>query len=628
MERKLTTIMIADVAGYGRLSQIDEEGTRARFRADLHEVFEPKLTTHHGRLVKTMGDGLLIEFRSVVDAVRCAIEVQRAKAERNVGLLTERRLTFRIAINLGDVIVEDDDIHGDGVNIADRLQGLADPGGITISGTAYDQVKGKLAVGYADLGQQRVKNMTEPVRVYKVLMDPVTAGKVLDESRTVASSRRWLATAAAAAAVLAIFAGATTWWRPWEPRIEPASVERMALPLPDKPSIAVLPFTNMSGDPEQEYFADGMTDDLITDLSKSSALFVIARNSTFVYKGKPVNISQVAEELGVRYVLEGSVRRAGHRLRFTGQLVDTASGSHIWADRFDGEMSDVFDLQDRMSESVVGAIEPKLQLAEIERVKHKPAANLDAYDLLLRAQQFEYEFTEQSLAAALRCLEQALAIDPCYAPALGLAAYCYVERRVQWWAQNLEAEAIEGLRLAMRAIELAREDANVLWMAAYAGRSFGMEQDRARELLDRSLRLNPNSAMALTIAAWNQTFQNPVAALELLRRAERLSPRDPRAWVMDATRAFAYFVGGQFEDAAAAAKKGLAQNPRSARALRLLAASLARLGQLDNAAAAIQELLAIDPHITISRVRQRLRHWPESVWNSYSEGLRLAGLPE
>ncbi len=407
-----------------------------------------------------------------------------------------------------------------------------------------------------------------------------------------------------------------------------ANEPRPEIELPDKPSIAVLPFTNMSGDPEQDYFADGMAEDIITALSRCNWLFVIARNSSFTYKGKIVDVRQIGRELGVRYVLEGSVRRAGHRLRFTGQLVDTTSGSHIWADRFDGEMSDVFDLQDRMTESVVGAIEPKLQLAEIERVKHKPAANLDAYDLLLRAQQFEYEFTEQSLAAALRCLEQALAIDPCYAPALGLAAYCYVERRVQWWAQNLEAEAIEGLRLAVRAIELAREDANVLWMAAYAGRSFGMDQDRARELLDRSLRLNPNSAMALTIAAWNQAIQNPVAALELLRRAERLSPRDPRAWVMDATRAFAYFVGGQFNDAAAAAKKGLAQNPRSARALRLLAASLARLGQRDNAAAAIQELLAIDPHITISRVRQRLRHWPESVWNSYSEGLRLAGLPE
>ena len=403
---------------------------------------------------------------------------------------------------------------------------------------------------------------------------------------------------------------------------------RPEIKLPDKPSIAVLPFANMSGDPEQDYFADGMAEDIITALSRCSWLFVIARNSSFTYKGRTVDVRQIGRELGVRYVLEGSVRRAGNRLRFTGQLVDATSGSHLWADRFDGEMSDVFALQDRMTESVVGAIEPKLQLAEIERVKHKQAANLDAYDLLLRAQQLEYEFTEQSFASALRCLEQALAIDPCYAPALGLAAYCYVERRIQGWTQNLEAEAAEGLRLAVRAIELAREDANVLWMAAYAGRSFGMDQDRAKELLDRSLRLNPNSAMALTIAAWNQAIQNPAAALELLRRAERLSPRDPRAWVMDATRAFACFAGEQFSEAAAAAKKALAQNPRSARTLRLLGASLARLGQRDQATAAIQELLAIDPQLTISKVRLHLSHWPQRVWNSYSEALRLAGLPD
>jgi len=401
-----------------------------------------------------------------------------------------------------------------------------------------------------------------------------------------------------------------------------------AFALPDKPSIAVLPFTNMSGDPDQDYFGDGVAEEIITALSRCSWLFVIARNSSFTYKGKSIDVRQIGRELGVRYVLEGSVRRAGNRLRFTGQLVDATSAAHIWADRFDGEMSDVFDLQDRITESVVGAIEPKLQLAEIERMKHKPAANLDAYDLLLRAQQFEYEFTQQSLAAALRCLQQALAIDPSYAPALGLAAYCHVERGIQGWAQDLEAEATEGLRLAVRAVELARDDANVLWMAAYAGRSFGMDQDHAKELLDRSLHLNPNSAMALTIAAWNQALVDPPAALELLRRAERLSPRDPRAWVMAAAGAFAHYIAGQFKDAASLAKKALAQNPRSARALRLLAASLAKLGERDRAAAAIQEVVAIDPQLTISKVRRRLRHWPESAWNSYSEGLRLAGLPE
>src|SRR5262249_25420079 len=346
-------------AGYGRLSQADEEGTRARFQADLHEVFETQISAHHGRLVNTMGDGLLVEFHSVVDALRCAIEVQGAEAKRNADLPTERRMQFRIGINLGDVIVEGDDIHGDGVNIADRLQGLADAGGVAISGTTYDQVKGKLGVGYADLGQQRVKNVADPVRAYRVLMDSASAGKTIGEPKTGARSQRWPA-AAAVAGLLAIAGGAARWWRPWEPAIEPATVERMALPLPDKPSIAVLPFTNMSGDPQQEYFADGMTDGLITGLSQVSGLFVIARNSTFVYKGRTVPPKQVAEELGVRYVLEGSVQRAGDRLRVNAQLIDALSAGHEWADKFDGSLADVFALQDKVTRSIADALALRL----------------------------------------------------------------------------------------------------------------------------------------------------------------------------------------------------------------------------------------------------------------------------
>ena len=281
MERRLAAVLIADVAGYGRLSQADEEGTRARFQAELHEVFEPKIAAHHGRLVKTMGDGLLVEFHSVVDALRCAVEVQRAEAERNTGLIEERRLAFRIGINLGDVIVEGEDIHGDGVNIADRLQQLADAGGITISGTAYDQVKAKLAIGYADLGQQRVKNIAEPVQAYRVLMDPAAAGKPLKPVQKAPRSRQRLAIAAGVL-VLVVGAAVADWLRPWQPQFKPD------LPLPEKPSIAVLLFTNMSGDPQQEYFADGVTENLITDLSQISSLFVISRNSTFAYKGKVI----------------------------------------------------------------------------------------------------------------------------------------------------------------------------------------------------------------------------------------------------------------------------------------------------------------------------------------------------
>jgi TolB-like protein/Tfp pilus assembly protein PilF len=402
-----------------------------------------------------------------------------------------------------------------------------------------------------------------------------------------------------------------------------------AIPLPDRPSIAVLPFTNMSGDTEQEYFADGMSEEIITALSRCNWFFVIARNSSFTYKGKTVDIRQIGRELGVRYLLEGSVRRAGARLRITGQLIDATQGVQIWADRFDGDISDVFELQDRITESVVAAIEPKLQLAEIERLKHKPAANLDAYDLLLRAQQLEYEFTPESLTTALRYLERALALDPSYAPAMALAAYCYVEREFQGWSKDPEAESVEALRLAARAVELARDEANVLWMAAYTIRQLGKDPQRSRDLAYRSLHLNPNSAIALTIAAWTETaLSQPDKALQLLQRAERLSPRDPRAWFMAAATSFAHFELGQYTEASECAKRAAAQNPRSAIVLRLLAASLAMVGERGQAAEVIKELLKIDPQLTIAKQRARLSFLPEAVWQSYAEGLRLAGLAQ
>jgi TolB-like protein/Flp pilus assembly protein TadD len=407
------------------------------------------------------------------------------------------------------------------------------------------------------------------------------------------------------------------------------AVREEHIALPDRPSIAVLPFTNMSGDPEQDYFAEGMAEEIITALSRCSWLFVIARNSSFTYKGRVVDVRQIGRDLGVRYVLEGSVRRAGERLRITGQLVDSASGIHIWADRFDGGAGEVFELQDRITESVVGAIEPKLQLAEIERLRHKVAPDLNAYDLLLQAQALEYEFTEQSLAAALRRLEQALAIEPAYAPAMALAAYCYAERHNQGWTQVQEEDASEGLRLALRAVELGKDDANVLWMAGFAVRVLGADPQRAREFLDRSLQINPNSAIALATAAWNEVMLgNPVRAFALLQRAERLSPRDPRAWYMAGATAFAHLAAGQYEEAVSCARRALAHNPRFTRTLRVLAASLALLGRMESAAQVMQEILKIEPHLTLTKLRWRLRHMDEGLLKQFSAALRLAGLPE
>jgi TolB-like protein len=401
------------------------------------------------------------------------------------------------------------------------------------------------------------------------------------------------------------------------------------LALPDKPSIAVLPFANMSGDSEQDYFADGIAEEIITALSRCSWLFAIARNSSFTYKGKAVDVRQVGRELGVRYVLEGSVRRGGDRLRFTGQLIDATSGGHIWADRFEGNAGDVFDLQDRFTESVVAAIEPKLQLAEIARIKHKPASNLDAYDLLLRAQQCEYEFRQESHAAALRYLEQALLIDPAYAPAMALAALCHAERRDQGWMKDPEAEAIDAARFTSRAVELGKDDANVLWMAGYSILRFQMDQPHARELICRSLELNQNSAVASAIGGEIEAnLGNTDGALKLLVRAARLSPRNPRGWFITSKMAWAYHVAGHFDEAISAAKKVLRENPHSAYALRFLAASLARKGRLDGAAEAIREVLKVEPELTLRVLRARLMFIEEKVWREYSSALRLAGLPE
>ena len=409
----------------------------------------------------------------------------------------------------------------------------------------------------------------------------------------------------------------------------PTATAAPSLSPPDKPSIAVLPFTNMSDDRRQDYFADGMAQEIITALSHCSGLFVIARNSSFAYKGQVVDVRQVGQDLGVRYVLEGSIRRAGDRLRFIGQLVDAASGAHIWADRFEGDASDIFNLQDRITENVVAAMEPNLQLAEIERIKHKPETDLRAYDLLLRAQALEYEYTKESLAEALSLLERAIAIAPAYAPAMAFSAYCYAERRQQGWAEQVEAETAAGLRLAMRALDVGKDDANVLWMAAFALRVLGADPHRARELVARSLQLNPNSATALTQAGWAEVFLgNPSKALGLIARAERMNPRDPRAWYMAAVAALAYFVAGEFDKAATSSERALAQNPRFAPTLRVLAASQARLGNGNAAASAVCELLKLEPQLTLKKLRRRLRHMPEGVLRSFLEALRVAGVPD
>jgi TolB-like protein len=412
--RRLAAILAADVAGYSRLMGADEEGTLERLKALRRELLDPKIAEHHGRIVKTTGDGMLVEFASVVDAVRCAVEVQREMLERNTSDAADYRIELRIGINLGDVIVEGDDLYGDGVNIAARIEALADAGGVFVSNTVHDHVRDRLPFLFEDLGEQQVKNIARPVRVYRV-RDTVA-------ERTLAP----------------------------------------ALPLPDKPSIAVLAFTNMSGDPEQEYFADGMVEEIITAFSRIRWLFVIARNSSFTYKGQAVDVKQVGRELGVRYVLEGSVRKAGGRVRITAQLIDAVTGTHLWADRFDGSLEDVFELQDQVALNVAGVIEPTLQAAEIRRSAERPTTDLTAYDLYLRAVSYTETWEKGGILAALDLLGRAIQRDPNYGLALALAAKCHQDLHSNGWSDNLETNRRKGIDLARRALQVASGDPNIL----------------------------------------------------------------------------------------------------------------------------------------------------------------------
>ena len=416
-KRRLAAILAADVVGYSRLMERDEAGTLARLQQLRSELIDPLIASHRGRIVKLMGDGALVDFASVVDAVACAVEIQRGMAERNAEVPKDRRIELRVGINSGDIIIEGDDIYGDGVNVAARLEGLAEPGGILISGTAHDQIEGKLGCGFACLGEKEVKNLDRSVRVYRVLSEPAAAGSVRDPGRP----RRRRTALATAAAALALAAGSGLWlwdtyWR--LPTVEAASVERMAFPLPDKPSIAVLPFENVSADPGQDYFADGITEDIITELSKVSGLFVIAHNSTATYKDHEVEIRDVAEDLGVRYVLDGSIRRAGDQVRIAAQLVDATSGRYLWAERYDRDLAGIFAIQDEVTRKVVAELAVTLKADENERLFRPHTQNFDAYDLFLRARKAWDPPTEENLLKGRELFEQVIELDPEFAGGL------------------------------------------------------------------------------------------------------------------------------------------------------------------------------------------------------------------
>ena len=577
--RRLAAILAADVAGYSRLMGADEEGTLERLKALRRELVDPKIAEHHGRIVKTTGDGMLVEFASVVDAVRCAVAVQQAMAERNTGVGADSRIELRIGINLGDVIVEGDDLYGDGVNIAARIEALADAGGVFVSNTVHDQVRDRLPFVFEDLGEQRVKNIARPVRAYRV-RDAVPA------------------TEAAA----------------------PSACTQPALALPDKPSIAVLPFANMSGDPEQEYFADGMVEEIITTLSRIRWLFVIARNSTFTYKGQSVDVKQVGRELGVRYVLEGSVRKSGQRVRITAQLIDATSGAHLWADRFDGSLDDVFDFQDKVASGVAGVIEPALQAAEMRRSAARPTTDLSAYDLYLRALAVFRPITRERTAEALELLDRAIAIDRHYGPALSLAALCHLPLALEGWAEDPGTSRRKGIELARQALAAGENDPAVLANAAFVLGFFGEDIGAMIGLVDRALALNPSFARGWYVSGNLRVWAgHHDLAIEHVETSLRLSPRE-RIGMPLSVLGMAYFFKHQFDEAASKLLLAIQDHPGSPSSYRFLAACYAHMGRLDEARAIVARLRAITSLVLPSDLPLRNPEHREL----FLSGLRLA----
>jgi TolB-like protein/Flp pilus assembly protein TadD len=580
VERRLAAILAADVAGYSRLTGVDEEGTHLRLQHHLGTLIHPKIAEHGGRVVKNTGDGLLAEFGSVVEAVRCAVDIQRGMRERNTGVPPEKRIEFRIGINLGDIISDRGDIYGDGVNVAARLQIIADPGGICVSEDAHRQVRGKLDVGFEDTGEQQLKNIDHAVRVYRLRRGDTSSGS------------------------------------------------RTALPVPDKPSIAVLPFQNFSGDPEQEYFADGMVEDITMALSRFGWLFVIARNSSFTYKGRAVDVKQVGRELGVRYVMEGSVRKTLNRLRIAAQLIDAATGRHLWADRFEGGLEDLFDLQDQVTAKVVTVIAPKLERAEIERAKAKPTESLDACDYYLRARA-AHRWTREANDETLRLLHKAMELDADFASAYGMAAWCYVQRKARGWMLNNPNELVEAERLIGRALKFGKEDALALCLGGYALAYILGDLAGGRAFINRALMLNPNLATARSCDGWVSIWLGETErAFEHLSQAKRLNPLDPSLFVMKGAVAFAHILDGRYEAALSSAEASSREQPDFLLSVIAAAASAALAGRLDKAHRAVEHLRGLNPGLRISNLEHLTPFRRPEDLARLADGLRKAGVPE
>jgi len=655
LKRKLTAILSADVKGYSRLMGEDEEWTVRTLKV-YKEVMGSLIQQHRGRVVDATGDNLMAEFASVVDAVQCAVEIQQVLRAKNALLPENRRMEFRIGINLGDVIEEEGRIYGDGVNIAARIESLADGGGICISGTAYDQVENKLSLGYEYLGEQTVKNITKPVRAYRVLMESEAAGKVIGEKKI--KPRRWQRAALGLVIGVIVVIGAVMIWKffspttpkpevvpkekvtgaqpekppatllpsaepkpkekvtppspekvtksapPPPPKEEVASKEKMALPLPDKPSIAVLPFVNMSADPQQEYFSDGLTEEIITALSKTPKLFVIARNSSSVYKGKAVNVQQVSRELGVKYVLEGSVRSSGNQLRITAQLIDATTGSHLWAERYDRELKDIFALQDEITMKILTSLQVSLADGEMGRTQAKGTNNLDAYLLFLQGQGEARRMNKDGNFLSRQMAQQAIALDPKYALAYSLLANSYMAEVVLGISEDPRLSLKKAMELVQKAIALDNSLALPHGLLGWIY-TLMLQHDKGIAECEQAAKLEPNSAISYFYLSLAHKYAGrPKEAITMAKEAIRLNPIPPGFYYQNLTHL--YCLTGQYEEAIKAGKEATRVEPNNFTARALLTVAYSLNGRQEEARIEAAEVLRINPKF-------RVEYWAKTI---------------
>jgi adenylate cyclase len=588
VERRLAAVLAADIAGYSRLMGRDEERTLANLKSFRKTLVDPAIAAHRGRIVKTTGDGMLVEFASAVDAARCAVEVQRSMAAQNADVPQDLRIEFRIGIHVGDIIIDDNDIFGDGVNIAARLEGIAEPGGICISDDAHRQVRGKVDIGFDDIGDQTLKNIAEPMRAWRIRL----AGEDTSAIR---------------------------------PDSTPIRVQDLV--LPDKPSIVVLPFDNMSAEPGQDYLADGIVEAITAALSCIRSFFVIARSSAFTYKGRATNARDIGKELGVAYLLEGSVQKAGNRLRIIVQLIETEGGAHVWSSRFDGAVEDFFDLEDRITEQVAGALQPSIRIAEIERSRRKRPQDLSSYDFTMRAMPHVWALEKDESGKALELLEKALAIDPAYPLALSLAGWCHAQRSVYNWAEDIAVSHAMARSLAERAAEMSGDDPVILAVLG-AVHTFLRNHGTARVLLERAVTLDPNAAWAWSRLGWLENYADrPQKAIENFERALRLSPIDPMNFNNYVGIGSAHEIAEEYDKAAAFYRRALEERPNASWIYRNLAPVLSGAGRVEEAKQAFAEMMRSYPDLTVAKFKQAMV-FSATTLDRMAENLRKLGLPE